>query len=282
MYQARRMVLETRHGSLLFGERCLVMGILNVTPDSFSDGGRFLDAATAVEHGRRMAAHGADGIDVGGESTRPGSEGVNDDIQMERVVPVIRGLRQADVSVPISIDTQSAVVAAAALEAGADIVNDVSGIRHDPAISELLARTGVPFVVMHMQGTPATMQTNPHYDDVVAEIMAFFEERVAALKRAGVDTKRMIVDPGIGFGKTTEHNLTILREIRRFAGSWPVMVGPSRKRFIREWVGADDRSAGTLAVAMHCALAGVSMVRVHEVGAIRRVVESLNREGGGR
>lgn len=277
MYEARRIALETRHGSLDFGARCLVMGILNVTPDSFSDGGLYLDEASAVEHGRRMAAEGADVIDIGGESTRPGSEGVDDDEQIDRIVPVIRGLRRAGVAVPISMDTQSAVVAAAALKAGADIVNDVSGIRRDPAMAELLARTGVPFVVMHMQGTPATMQIAPYYEDVIVEIVRFFEERAAALARAGVDTARMIVDPGIGFGKTTEHNLTIVREIRRFAGAWPVLVGPSRKRFIQDVVGGGDGTAGTIAAAMHCALGGAGMVRVHEVGAIRRIVESLNR-----
>ena len=259
----------------MFGGRCLVMGILNVTPDSFSDGGLYGDPVAAIAHGRRMAAEGADVIDVGGESTRPGSEPVNDDVQIERVVPVIRGLRGEGVDSPISIDTRSAAVAAAALEAGADIVNDVSGARDDPEMAELLAREGAAFVVMHMKGTPATMQIAPQYDDVVAEVGAFFSERAATLEATGVDTSKMIVDPGIGFGKTTEHNLRLLREIGRFVGRWPVLVGASRKRFIREVVGADGILAGTVAVAMHCALAGVGMVRVHDVGPIRRLVESV-------
>jgi dihydropteroate synthase len=283
-------VIETSRGPLVFRGRCLVMGILNVTPDSFSDGGLYLDPAAAIEQGKKMVADGADVIDVGGESTRPGAEGVDNGVQIDRVLPVIRGLRAAGVGVPISADTQSAVVAEAALEAGADIVNDVSGMRHDPAMAALLARRRVPFVVMHMQGTPKTMQVAPRYDDVIAEIAAFFDDRAAALEQAGVDTSRMIIDPGIGFGKTMEHNLTILREIRRFIGRWPVMVGASRKRFIGQMLSgkeaprdaAADGSrgellAGTMAVAMHCALAGVSLVRVHDVFEIRRIVQSLNR-----
>jgi dihydropteroate synthase len=286
-------VIETSHGSLVFRGRCLVMGILNVTPDSFSDGGLYLDPAAAIEHGKRMVADGADVIDVGGESTRPAAEGVDDSVQIDRVLPVIRGLRAAGVSVPISADTQSATVAEAALEAGADMVNDVSGMRQDSAMAALLARRRVPFVVMHMQGTPKTMQVAPRYNDVIAEIAAFFDKRAAALEQAGVDTSKMIVDPGIGFGKTTEHNLTILREIRRFIGRWPVMVGASRKRFIGQMLSGkeapsgqaaegsgDEQLAGTVAVAMHCALAGVSLVRVHDVFEIRRVVEALNRGRG--
>ena len=286
---ARHQVIETRHGSLVFGERCLVMGILNVTPDSFSDGGLYGEPVAAIAHGGRMVADGADVIDVGGESTRPGSEGVDDDEQIERVVLVIGGLREEGVGVPISIDTRSAAVAAAALEAGADIVNDVSGARHDSEMAELLAREGAAFILMHMQGTPATMQIAPQYDDVVAEVGAFFDERAAALAAAGVDTSKMIVDPGIGFGKTADHNWTLLREMGRFVGRWAVLVGASRKRFIRETLeepgsqgagGTSGRSAstllaGNLAVAMHCALAGVAMVRVHDVGPVRELFESI-------
>jgi dihydropteroate synthase len=288
----REKTIDTRHGPLVFGGRCLVMGILNVTPDSFSDGGLFGEPVAAIAHGRRMVADGADCLDVGGESTRPGSEGVEAAVQIERVVPVIRGLRDEGVDSPISIDTRSAAVAAAALDAGADIVNDVSGARHDPEMAELLAREGAAFILMHMQGTPATMQIAPQYDDVVAEVGAFLDERAAALAAAGVDTSKMIVDPGIGFGKTTEHNLTLLREIGRFVGRWPVLVGASRKRFLRQVMekspkieesivdarasrGTGDLLAGDLAVAMHCALAGVGMVRVHDVGPIRRLVESV-------
>lgn len=279
-------VIDTPHGPLRFDGRCLVMGILNVTPDSFSDGGQFLDPRAAIAHGLKLVADGADVLDIGGESTRPGSAGVEPSEQIRRVVPAIRGLRQAGVGVPISIDTQSSAVAAAAIEAGADIVNDVSGIRHDPQMPDLLRRTGLPFIVMHMQGTPATMQQSPHYEDVVAEVAAFFEERAAALKAAGVDCSKMIIDPGIGFGKTTEHNLTLLREVRRFVGHWPVLVGPSRKRFIREaLVGHSgsaardaDLEAGTIVVALHCALAQVRLIRVHEVQPISRLMKCLALE----
>lgn len=272
------------------------MSILNVTPDSFSDGGLYLDTARAVEHGRQMVADGADLIDIGGESTRPGSHAVSDDMQIARVVPVIQGLREAGISVPISIDTQSSVVAAAALLAGADIVNDISGIRHDPRMPELLCESGVPFVVMHMQGTPVTMQANPHYNDVAGEVAAFFEERATVLAAAGVDCNRMIIDPGIGFGKKLEHNLTLLRSLDRFASRFPLLVGPSRKRFIRELLRIPSESniplpqtelrnpnstidnsllAGTFVAALHCALSGANILRVHDVGPIRRVLESV-------
>lgn len=277
----RGRIFSTSHGDLAFGGRCLVMGVLNVTPDSFSDGGRFLDPAAAVARGREMVAEGADVIDVGGESTRPGSEPVSDDEQARRVLPVIRGMRETGVGIPVSIDTRSAVVAGAALDAGADIVNDVSGARHDAAMPGLLAGRGVGFVIMHMLGTPATMQCEPRYDDVVGEVRAFFDARAEALSAAGADVDgRMIIDPGIGFGKTTEHNLALLRSIGEFVGRRPVLVGTSRKRFIGELLGAsvpDHRLMGTAATAAHCALAGVDMVRAHDVRAIRQVVDICAR-----
>lgn len=270
---------------LRFDDRCLVMGILNVTPDSFSDGGCYFDSLAAIAHGARLAADGADIIDIGDESTRPGSTGVTSEEQTRRVMPVIRGLRDAGVDRPISIDTQSSQVAATALDAGADLINDVSAARGDPDMSRLLAERGVPFVIMHMQGTPLTMQASPQYDDVIAEIGAFFEERADSLNACGVDVTRMIVDPGIGFGKTREHNLTILRNLATLPGRWPLLVGPSRKRFIRQLLAAQqqhdsgvattDIDAGTTAVVMHCALAGASLVRVHDVATARRIVDSL-------
>lgn len=284
----------TPHGPLRFGERCLVMGILNVTPDSFSDGGEYHDPAAAFRRAAQMAAEGADVIDVGGESTRPGSRPVPADVQMERVLPVISGMRRAGIEIPVSIDTQSAQVAAAALDAGADIVNDISAGRHDPAMPALLARRRPVFVAMHMRGTPETMQDDPRYDDVVREVWTFFLERGQALAAAGVDVSRMIIDPGIGFGKTTTHNVALLREIRAFQGRWPVLVGPSRKRFIADLLaGAADRSVspgdlprdvptppeprerlmGTAAIVAHCAAAGVGIVRVHDVREMRQIVE---------
>ncbi len=267
--------IRTPHAELSFDGRCLIMGILNITPDSFSDGGDHLSCEAAVAAGLAMAGDGADVIDIGGESTRPGSEGVSPREQIERVLPVIRRLRNAGMSLPISIDTQSAEVAAAALDAGADIVNDISGMRADAAMPGLLAERGVPFIVMHMLGKPRTMQVSPHYDDVVSEINAFFNERAESLAAAGVDTSRMIVDPGIGFGKTTAHNLDILRRIREITGRWPVLVGPSRKRFIGEILSepnAKNRLMGTAAIVAHCAMHCVDMIRVHDVAAMRQVV----------
>lgn len=270
-----RPAIDTPHGPLTFGGRCLVMGILNVTPDSFSDGGLYAETGKAVARAIELAAEGADVIDIGGESTRPGSDAVPPEEQIRRVVPVLREARKNGVAVPISIDTQSAAVAAAALDTGADIVNDISGVRDDPAMPGLLAQRRVPFIVMHMQGTPRTMQESPSYHDVVAEVAAFFEARAEALTAAGVDVSRMIVDPGIGFGKNLEHNLSLLRSIRTFTARWPVCVGPSRKRFLGELLNEPDptkRLLGTAAVIAHCAIAGVAMVRVHDVNEARQLM----------
>jgi dihydropteroate synthase len=256
------------------------MGILNATPDSFSDGGLYAETGPAVARTLEMAAEGADVIDVGGESTRPGADAVPPEEQIRRVVPVIRETRARGVTIPISIDTRSAVVAAAALDAGADMVNDISGVRDDPAMPALLAERRVPFIVMHMQGTPRTMQQAPVYQDVVAEVLAFFAARTEALAGAGVDVTRMLVDPGLGFGKNVAHNLALLRSIRVFTARWPVCVGPSRKRFLGELLNEPDpakRLLGTAAVVAHCALTGVGMVRVHDVGQMRQVAEVCRR-----
>ena len=268
---------STAHGELMFGRRCLIMGILNITPDSFSDGGQYEDFDAAVNRAVEIEKEGADVIDIGGESTRPGNDAVPADEQIRRVVPVIQEARARDVHAPISIDTRLASVAAAALDAGADMVNDVSGARHDSAMPSILAERGVPFVVMHMLGAPATMQAQPQYDDVVFEVGAFFDERAQALSAAGVDVNgRMLVDPGIGFGKNLEHNLALLRAAASFGRRWPVVVGASRKRFLGEILhepSADGRLFGTAATVAHAALTGVDMVRVHEVKAMRQVVE---------
>lgn len=289
--KARRRVFSTGHGDLIFGERCLILAILNVTPDSFSDGGRFATVEAAVARAIEMQTQGADAIDMGGESTRPGSAGVADEEQIARVVPVIRAAREAAVKVPISIDTRSARVAEAALDAGADIVNDVSAARHDAAMAAMAARRGVPFIAMHMLGTPESMQRDPSYGNVVAEVRAFFEERAATLAAAGMDVDRkLMVDPGIGFGKTVEHNLTLLREsAAAFGEKWPVVMGPSRKRFIGTILGESDPSSpgsassmgrvmGTAGAVAWCAMSGVDMVRVHDVGemaAVVRVCEAI-------
>jgi dihydropteroate synthase len=254
-------------------ERPAVMGIVNVTPDSFSDGGQFLDPGRAVEHGLALAAAGAAVLDVGGESTRPGSHPVPADEQRRRVVPVIRRLA-AEAGVPVSIDTADAVVAAAALDAGATVVNDITAGRGDPAMLPVVAAAGAGYVFMHMQGTPATMQADPRYDDVVAEVGAFLAERREAARDAGIIDDRLMADPGLGFGKTVAQNLALLArvgDVARAVGV-PVLVGPSRKGFIGvaggrpgEPLPVDQREDGTLAAVVWALDHGAAMVRVHDV-----------------
>ncbi len=253
------------------------MGILNVTPDSFSDGGAYLDPEDAVRRALDMAAQGADVIDIGPESTRPGSHGVPADEQIARAVPVIEAIRKFDDFTPLSIDTCLASVASAALDAGADIVNDVSAMRDDPAMADVVAEAGVPIVLMHRRGIPADMQKGggPHYDDVTGEICQFLTERVDHAESRGIDRSRVIVDPGIGFGKRVEDNLRILNELDRLVSlGFPVLVGASRKRFIgavkgeaRPEAAPDSRSrlGGSLAAAALAARAGAAMIRVHDV-----------------
>lgn len=264
---------------LIPGGGPFVFGVLNVTPDSFSDGGRFRNVTEAIEAGCRMAEEGADVIDMGGESTRPGSAPVPADEQIRRATPVIAGLveRLGKNGPAVSIDTRLAGVAKRAIEAGATMVNDVSALRDDPEMAPLVSGTGTVLILMHMKGTPATMQQSPAYDNVVAEVCAFLGERVEAARTAGIARDRIIVDPGIGFGKTTEHNLTILREIATLRSlGVPVLVGPSRKRFIGEVLGIErpaDRLTGTLAAVAACALAGIECIRVHDVGPARQVAD---------
>src|SRR5687767_14545668 len=261
-----------------------VMGIVNVTPDWFSDGGRFLDVGRAVEHGLKLAAAGAAVLDVGGESTRPGSQSVPADEQRRRTVPVIERLAaESSERVVISIDTADVSVAAAALEAGATVVNDITAGR-DAAMMPLVAEAGAGYVFMHMQGTPATMQLDPRYDDVVAEVGAFLAERRAAANDAGIGDDRLVADPGLGFGKTVTHNLALLAlldDIARAAGV-PVLVGPSRKGFIGVAGGAPgeplpvgEREDGTLAAVVWALDHGASMVRVHDVGPAVEAVRVL-------
>ncbi len=257
------------------GSRTLVMGIVNVTPDSFSDGGLFDGPDAAVKHGLQMVSEGADILDVGGESTRPGSNPVNAAEEIARTVPVIRGLLDSRRDLIVSIDTRKAEVASAALAAGAAIVNDVSA-GADPAMFAAVALTGAGMVLMHMKGEPKTMQDDPSYDDVIEEVHGFLRERVEAAALAGIDASRLAVDPGIGFGKSLEHNLEILRSIERFADlSLPVLAGPSRKRFIGTLTGTDDpadRTEGTAAAVAWCAFHGVDIVRVHDVAQMVKVV----------
>ena len=277
MRNAYRIVWNGRHLDL--GRRTCVMGIVNVTPDSFSDGGRFLATDAAVAQGLRLVAEGADILDIGGESTRPFSDPVPPETEMARVLPVIRQLAP-QIGIPICIDTMKAVVAEQALAAGATIINDVSALRHDPDLAAVAAAAGVPVILMHMLGTPKTMQQAPHYDDLHAEVAAFLAERMDRAAEAGIDRQRLIIDPGIGFGKTVVHNLSLLRHIDRLdALNAPVLVGPSRKAFIRTLVSdrpdkplAPDAPAvavGTQAAVTAAILGGAHIIRVHDVAGAR-------------
>jgi len=246
-----------------------LMGVVNVTPDSFSDGGLYLDPAAAVAHGRDLVAAGAEILDVGGESTRPGAEPVAAEEELRRVVPVIRGLRE--LGCEISIDTSKAPVAAAAIEAGAGLVNDVTALRGDPEMAALCAGSGVTVVLMHMLGEPRTMQADPRYDDVVAEVKGFLAERLEAAVAAGIAAEDVWLDPGIGFGKTPAHNMELLRrlgELRRLGR--PLVIGTSRKSFIGrvDGSGPGERLGGTIASSVLAAAEGVEVLRVHDVAEV--------------
>jgi dihydropteroate synthase len=262
-----RRTLSTRHGQLDFTHRTLIMGILNVTPDSFYTGSRRPDPARAVADGMAMVAGGAEIIDVGGESTRPGAQPVSEEEELGRVLPVVRGLRR-EIDTPISIDTYKSSIARAALDGGADIVNDISALRFDPAMVSLIAAEKVPVVLMHMQGTPRTMQHEPHYDDVTREVRDFLAAQLYEAMDGGVAPESIVLDPGIGFGKTIEHNLQLLRELPAVAAlGQPLLVGVSRKAFIGKILGleADQRLEGSLAAAVAAVSAGANIVRVHDV-----------------
>ncbi len=254
-------------------DRPRIMGILNVTPDSFSDGGQLPDPAAVVARARAMAA---DILDIGGESTRPGAEPVPVADEVARVVPAIRALRDAGIATPISVDTRKAEVAAAALDAGADMVNDVSAGLYDPAMLPLVAARGVPVCLMHARGDPRTMQDDPRYGDVVTEVAAHLSDRADAALAAGVRPEAILLDPGIGFGKTVQHNLMLLRAAALYHGlGMPLLVGASRKRFIGALGGAEaagDRMPGSVAVALHAAARGVQVLRVHDVAETRQAL----------
>ena len=247
-----------------------VMGIVNVTPDSFSDGGRFLDPERAIAHGRRLVAQGADILDIGGESTRPGAQAVSAEDELGRVGPVVEALVG---TAPVSIDTSKALVAAAALDRGAEIVNDVTALRADPDLAGLCAERGCTVVLMHMLGSPRTMQDDPRYEDVVDEVRRFLAGRVEAAVSAGVAEERIWVDPGIGFGKTVEHNLELLRRLGEIATlGRPVVIGSSRKRFLGEITGREmgERLGGTIASNVLALAAGADVFRVHDVAEARQ------------
>ena len=245
-----------------------IMGILNVTPDSFSDGGRFQEQAAALTQARAMAA-AADILDIGGESTRPGAVDVDEDEEIARTAPVIAALRAGGAGIRISIDTRKAVVAAAALDAGADIVNDVAALGHDPQMAGVVARSGAKVILMHAQGTPAAMQADPSYPNVLLDVYDFLQEKLGMAVAAGIAHEKIVLDPGIGFGKTVAHNLALIRGLSLFHGlGCPILLGASRKRFIGTISGTDDASArmpGSLSVALAGLAQGVQISRVHDV-----------------
>ena len=281
-YPQRVTCWRLRTSTLQLGRRPLLMGILNVTPDSFSDGGRFATTKIAIEHARRMAEEGADLLDIGGESTRPYAEPVSATEELRRVIPVIEALH-GNVGVPLSIDTSKAAVARAAVAAGAEIINDITGLAGDPEMLEVAARTSAAVCAMHMQGTPQTMQDDPRYGDVVGEIYAWLAERRAALLAAGIDPQRICLDPDVGFGKTHQHNLTLLAGCGQFHDlGCPLLVGFSRKGFIGKLLGDQqaDRKAGGIGVALALASQGVQILRVHDVEPVRQALLLYEACGG--
>lgn len=260
--------------TLVFGELPLLMGILNVTPDSFSDGGEATELESAIRKGLQLVDDGADILDIGGESTRPGAEPVPLETELSRVIPVIETLA-ARTATPISIDTTKAEVARQALQAGAIIINDISGLTFDPAMIPLAVESKAGVICMHIQGTPQTMQENPEYDDVVADLKSWFQLRIQALLKAGVEPERIVLDPGVGFGKTADHNLQILSQIASFQSlGYPVLIGHSRKRFLSKLLGRslEERLAGTIGVSVALANQGVEILRLHDIAANRDAI----------
>jgi dihydropteroate synthase len=279
----KKFQLELGSGTLNLGERTLIMGVLNVTPDSFSDGGDFLDPQLAIEHALAMERAGADLIDVGGESTRPGSKGTAADTELARVLPVLEGLRSA-LKLPISIDTRRSEVAEAAISAGAQIINDVSGLRSDPRVAEVAHRRGVPLILMHMRGEPHTMQKKPFARDVMKDVTQGLRASIALARKARVAKSQIIIDPGIGFGKSFEQNYELLRKLPQLAKlGYPLLVGTSRKGFLGATL-AQNRAAGdrnsappeerlwaTAASVTASILGGAHIVRVHDVAEMSQV-----------
>lgn len=278
--RAQRWRLRTR--TLELPRRPLLMGIVNVTPDSFSDGGLYFDAGDAVAHALRLTSEGADLLDIGGESTRPRAEAVSAEEELRRVLPVVQRLAR-EVTIPISIDTSKAAVAHAAIDAGAEIINDVTGLEGDPEMVELAIRTSAGVCVMHMQGAPRTMQEHPTYDDVVAEVRDYLGRRRDALLEVGISWDRICLDPGLGFGKTTEHNLQLISACDEFHNlGCPVLVGPSRKSFLGRLIGdaRADRTSATIGTALSLATRGVQILRVHDVRPVREALAAFEAAGG--
>ena len=275
--RARSNSVHDGTGHLLRGPGPVLFGILNVTPDSFSDGGEFFGAGPAVSHAEGLLDEGAHVIDIGGESTRPGSYPVSPDEEARRVVPVVRGILKARPGTRISVDTYRASTAEAALDAGAAIINDVTALEGDPRVASVVAERGCPVVLMHMLGEPKTMQENPHYEDVVREVRDYLASRAEAAISAGVDPENVILDPGIGFGKTLEHNLKLLDRLDEIVElGFPVLIGTSRKGFLGKITGSDDPKArvfGTVATGVVSYERGATLFRVHDVRANRDALE---------
>lgn len=280
--------------ALDMGQTTRIMGIVNITPDSFSDGGKFIDPDTAISHAEKMVEEGADIVDIGGESTRPFSDPVSEEEEIKRVIPVISALAK-QISVPISIDTTKARVARKALDAGASIINDISALRQDPDMAMVVAESKVPVILMHMLGTPKNMQKSPVYQNVVGEIRTFLSNAIQSAMDKGIDSSRIIIDPGIGFGKTFEHNFQLLKHIHEFLDlKVPVLVGPSRKAFIRNKLSEIENKAphpdslsvetGTQAAVAACGLSGVHIVRCHNVAntcATLKIIDEIRNASTG-
>jgi dihydropteroate synthase len=282
MSQHRTTHWQLRTRRLDFPRRPLVMGIVNVTPDSFSDGGRFLDVHAAVDHALKLAADGADLLDIGGESTRPYSEPVSAEDELRRVLPVVEQLTR-HVQVPISIDTSKSMVARAAIDAGAEIINDVTGLEGDPDMIAVALESNAGVCAMHMQGTPQTMQVNPTYVDVVSEVREYLKRRRDALIAAGIPQEQICLDPGIGFGKTHEHNIELMAHCREFhVLDCPLLVGHSRKGFLGKLIGDKeaDRTYATVGAALSLATQGVQIIRVHDVRPVRDALAAFEATGG--
>jgi dihydropteroate synthase len=272
--------------NLEFGRQTRIMGVVNVTPDSFSDGGKFLSQGAAVAQGLKLAADGADIIDIGGESTRPFSDPISADEEIERVIPVIEKLAE-QLTIPISIDTMKAGVARRALEAGASMINDVSALRFDPAMGEVASKFSTPVVLMHMLGSPKTMQESPAYENLIDDISDFLKDAIERAQKQGISRSKLIIDPGIGFGKTVSHNLLLIRHLHAFAAlNVPILIGPSRKLFIRKLLKDEQKDdiapdlpiveTGTQAAVAAAVLCGAHIVRVHDVANTRATIRIVD------
>jgi len=276
--QEKAMEIFVKGHALPLGERTCIMGILNVTPDSFSDGGKYLDVQAAARHAKKMVQMGADIIDIGGESSRPGAEEVTVDEELKRVIPVIKALKGI-VDVPISVDTYKSEVASQALSEGASLINDITALRGDDNMVRVIKDFQAGVILMHMKGVPRTMQELPRYDDVMAEVIAYLSESIGMAEDAGIDPSRIILDPGIGFGKTPEHNIAILRELDKLSRlGKPVLIGVSRKSFIGKLTGksVDKREFGTAAAVAAAIMKGADIVRVHDIDDMMDVVKVID------